>query len=118
MAVYNDNNKKLGKIENLAIDPSSGKVRYAVLSFGGFLGMGDKYFAVPWSALKLVTKGATSEHTMKEDRYVLEISEQALKNAPGFDKKSWPDFANAAWTSQIEHFYGAQKAQRETTTTR
>jgi sporulation protein YlmC with PRC-barrel domain len=118
LAVYNSNDKKLGKIENLAIDPSSGKIRYAVLSFGGWLGMGGKYFAVPWSALKLVTRGSTSAHTIKEDHYVLDISEQALKNAPGFDKKSWPDFGNAAWTSQIEHFYGTNKAQRENTTTR
>ena len=82
VAVYNNNNKDLGKIENLAVDPSSGKIRYAVLEFGGFLGMGDKYFAVPWSALKLVSTGATSEHTIKEDHYVLNISEQDLKNAP------------------------------------
>ena len=49
---------------------------------------------------------------------MLNISEQDLKKAPGFDKKSWPDFANTEWTSQIDHFYGNQKAQTNNTTTR
>jgi len=116
LRVYNSRNEDLGKIENFAIDPSSGKIRYAVLSFGGLLGMGDKLFAVPWSSLSLVTKGSTSENTQKEEHYVLDVSKEALKNAPGFDNRSWPDFADSNWTTKIDQFYGVRKAERGSTT--
>jgi sporulation protein YlmC with PRC-barrel domain len=108
--VYNPSNENLGKIEDLVMDPSAGKIRYAVLSFGGFLGMGDKLFAVPWDDLKLVSKGTTSAGTTKEDYYVLDVSKDALKNAPGFDKSSWPDFANRNWSADIDKFYSANRS--------
>lgn len=111
VGVYNPNNESLGKIEDLVMDPSTGKIRYAVLSFGGFLGVGDKLFAVPWDDLKLVSKGTTSAGTgKKEDYYVLNVSKEALTNAPGFDKNSWPDFANRNWSADIDRFYGDQRA--------
>lgn len=108
--VYNSANENLGKIEDLVANPSSGKIRYAVLSFGGFLGMGDKLFAVPWHDLTLVSKGTTSEGTAKEDYYVLNVDKEALKNAPGFDKTNWPDFANASWSADIDNFYKGHRA--------
>jgi sporulation protein YlmC with PRC-barrel domain len=109
VAVYNANNEDLGKIEDLVINPSSGKIRYSVLSFGGFLGMGDKLFAVPWTDLKLVSKGTTSEGTVKGDHYVLEVDKEALKNSPGFDKSNWPDFANPNWSADVDRFYMGQR---------
>lgn len=110
LRVYNASNENLGKIEDLVMDPAAGKVRYAVLSFGGFLGMGDKLFAVPWDDLKLVPKGTTGAGTTKEDYYVLNVTKEALKNAPGFDKNNWPDFANANWNADVDKFYTSQRA--------
>ena len=110
LRVYNPSNESLGKIEDLVMDPAAGKVRYAVLSFGGFLGMGDKLFAVPWDDLKLVSKGTTSAGTTKEDYYVLNVTKEALKNAPGFDKANWPDFANSNWSADVDKFYTSQRA--------
>ena len=92
LRVYSPNNEDLGKVEDLVIDPSKGKISYAVLSFGGFLGMGDKYFAVPWDDLKLQSKGLTYGGTQKEDHYLLDVDKEALKNAPGFDKKLLAQF--------------------------
>jgi sporulation protein YlmC with PRC-barrel domain len=105
LRVDGQNNRRLGKIEDLVIDPDSGKIRYAVLSFGGFLGMGDKLFAVPWGALTQVSTGRTSANTVKEDHYFLNVTVEALKQAPGFDKNHWPDFANATWAETVEKFY-------------
>ena len=83
----------------LMIDLPSGRIAYAVLSFGGFLGMGEKLFAVPWNAL-----------TVDEDQkqIVLNADKEQLKNAPGFDKDDWPDMVNIRWGTQIHTYYGTQ----------
>jgi sporulation protein YlmC with PRC-barrel domain len=95
--VYNEQEEKLGDIKEIMIDMPNGTVAYAVLSFGGFLGMGEKLFAVPWSALRLDTVNK---------RFLLNIDKDRLKDAPGFDKDDWPDMADQSWVSGIEAFYG------------
>ena len=77
----------------------SGRVSYAVLSFGSFMGIGGKLFAVPWEALQLDTKNK---------RFVLDVDKERLKAAPGFDKDEWPDMANATWSQGIHSYYGTQ----------
>lgn len=106
LKVYGANNEHLGKIEDLVVDTSKGSIRYGILSFGGFLGMGDKFFAVPWDDLKLQPKGLTSKGTVKEDHYVLDISKDSLKNAPSFKSSQWPNFADPNWNASVEKFYG------------
>jgi len=95
--VCNKDGIDLGEIKEIMLDVSSGSVSYAVLSFGGFLGMGEKLFAVPWGALKLDTGNK---------RFVLDVAKEQLKDAPGFDKNHWPDMADATWTQSIHSFYG------------
>lgn len=95
--VYNQEEVNLGGIKEFMLDILSGKVSYAVLSFGGFLSMGEKLFAVPWSALTLDTKNK---------RFVLDVDEERLKKAPGFDKDHWPDMADGAWARDINAYYG------------
>jgi sporulation protein YlmC with PRC-barrel domain len=90
--VFNPKGEDLGDIKEIMLDMRSGKVGYAVLSFGGFLGMGDKLFAVPWSALTLDTKNK---------RFVLDVDNERLKKAPGFDKDNWPNMADQAWEKEI-----------------
>lgn len=94
--VCNLKHDKLGKIEDIMLDLQNGTIRYAVLSSGGFLGMGDRLFAVPWQALK-----QDREHK----RFTLDIETERLKKAPGFDKENWPDMADSAWNSSIESYY-------------
>ncbi len=104
MTVKNADGKDLGKIDDLMLDMSEhGCVRYAALSFGGFLGMGDKLFAVPWSAIQF-------KHDDDDDEcYALfDVSEQKLKSAPGFDKNQWPDMANPRWADAVNHHYAAR----------
>lgn len=95
--VYNLQEEDLGDIKEIMLDVPNGKIAYAVLSFGSFLGMGEKLFAVPWSALKLDTENK---------RFTLNISKERLKEAPGFDKDDWPDFADTTWSSGIHSYYG------------
>src|SRR5664279_5550018 len=79
--VVNAAGEDLGKIEAIMLDVASGRVAYAVLSFGGFLGMGSKLFAIPWGALKLDSSNS---------RFVFDVSKENLENAEGFDKDDWP----------------------------
>ena len=96
--VYNHNDEDLGDIKEIMLDMRTGQIAYAVLSFGGTLGMGDKLFAVPWENLTLDTVNK---------RFRLNVDKEQLKNAPGFDKDNWPDMASAAWNQQMEAFYGS-----------
>jgi len=96
--VYNPQEEKLGDIKEFMLDMSEGRVAYAVLSFGGFLGLGEKLFAVPWSVLKLDTINK---------RFLLNIDKDRLKNAPGFDKDDWPDMTNTTWANTVRSFYGS-----------
>jgi sporulation protein YlmC with PRC-barrel domain len=96
--VCNLKDEDLGSIDDIMLDTSSGKIRYAVLSSGGFLGMGDRLFAVPWSALKL-----DAEHK----RFILDVDVDRLKEAPGFDKDHWPDMADSKWSSSNDSYYSA-----------
>jgi len=95
--VYNHKNEDLGDIKEIMLDMRSGKVGYAVMSFGGFLGMGEKLFAVPWKALTLDTKNK---------RFVLHVEKDRLKDAPGFDKDKWPNMADQSWAKEIHSYYG------------
>lgn len=97
--VVSGTDEDLGDIKEIMLDMRTGRVSYAVLSFGGFLGMGEKLFAVPWSALKL---------DIEHKRFVLDTSKDRLESAPGFDKNDWPDMADATWEKGVHDFYGTQ----------
>ncbi len=97
--VYNKDNEDLGDIKEIMIDMASGRVEYAVLSFGGLMGLGDKLFAVPWAALALDTANK---------RFTLNVRKNALKDAPGFDKDHWPSMSDKTWASGVHKFYGTQ----------
>ena len=103
--VCNLKDEKLGTIQDIMLDIPNGKIRYAVLSSGGFLGMGDRLFAVPWSALKL-----DGEHK----RFTLDVDVERLKAAPGFNKEEWPDMADSAWSSSIDSYYATRSTQLRT----
>jgi len=96
-SVVNAAEEDLGDIKEIMLDMQTGQVAYAVLAFGGFLGMGEKLFAVPWQALHLDTVNK---------RFVLNLDKDRLKTAPGFDKDAWPDMSDLSWASGIHSFYG------------
>lgn len=94
--VVNTKDENLGKIQDIMLNVQDGRISYAVLSSGGMLGMGDRLFAVPWSAFRL---------DRVKKRFVLDVDAKRLKEAPGFDKDKWPDMANPAWSASIDSYY-------------
>lgn len=105
MKVVNTQGEELGKIEEIVIHPR-GDVAYAVLSFGGTMGVGDKLFAIPWTVLQTHATEATRGD---EKKLVLAVDKERLKNAPGFDKSKWPSMANPDWSKDIDAYYAADR---------
>lgn len=94
--VYNPNGDKLGNVEDIMIDKVSGKAIYAVMSFGGFLGIGDKHHPLPWASLKYDTS---------MEGYVVNLDKTTLEGAPSYDSDddfSWtPDYGR-----KVDKYYG------------
>jgi sporulation protein YlmC with PRC-barrel domain len=95
--VVNHQGEDLGEIQEIMIDLDRGRIAYAVLSFGGFLGMGDKLFAIPWQAFSVDTV---------QKRLVLNTKKELLEKATGFDKSNWPNMADPTWGSKVYGYYG------------
>jgi sporulation protein YlmC with PRC-barrel domain len=93
--VYGVDGKKVGEIDHLMIDKVSGRVTYAVISFGGFLGLGHSHYPVPWTALK---------YDPKLGGYITGITEEKLKDAPTFSDDAWSD---RNWEAQVHRHYNA-----------
>ena len=95
-AVYNLAGERLGHISNFMVDKKSGQVRYAVLSFGGFLGLGHDHYPLPWSMLTYDTgKGG----------YVVDLSKETLDNAPRHLPGTAPDY-DEAYGRSVFQYYG------------
>jgi len=95
--VVNLQGETLGEVKEIMLDVPRGRIAYAVMSSGGFLGLGDKLFAIPFSALTLDT-----------DRkcFILDAPREKIENAPGFDKDRWPDGADMSWQRDVHSHYG------------
>jgi len=109
MDVRNAQNEKLGEIKDLVLDLPTGKVAYAVLSVGGFLGVGDKYIAVPPGAFTIAPD---------QQRVVLNADKARIQNAPGFAKSSWPDANGTSWRSDAAYWLPDSTAQGTAGSTR
>jgi len=96
-AVVNRQGESVGKIHELLIDAKRNRVAYAVLSFGGFMGVGNKLFAMPWEAFEFSVTG---------NKLILNVEKDKLKAAPGFEKgDKWPDFSDTVWGESIYNYY-------------
>ena len=95
--VVNTQGETLGDVKDLMVDLDSNRIEYAVLDFGGFLGIGDKYFAVPLQAFTV---------DRANERFVLDVTKERLEQAPGFDKTDWPSTADASFTEGVYDYYG------------
>lgn len=97
--VVSSDGEDLGKVKDIMLDVRSGRVAYAVLSSGGFLGIGDKLLAIPWHALTLDTE---------QKCFVLNMTAASVQNAPGFDKDHWPSMADQTWATSVHQYYGSE----------
>jgi hypothetical protein len=96
-AVYGANDTKIGSIERVMIDKMSGKVSYAVLSFGGFLGIGDEHYPLPWQSLKYDTALGG---------YRTGLTETQLKGAPKYSNDNAWNWSDPAITRSVNDYYG------------
>jgi len=99
--VFNRQDEDLGTIKEIMLDVRAGRISYAVLSYGGILGIGYKLFAVPWEALSLDTDNK---------RFTLDVARERLEAAPGFDKDNWPNMSDQTWAKDVHDYYGTQPA--------
>ena len=95
-AVYNRQGEKLGSIYNFMVDKRSGRVEYAVMSFGGVLGMGDSYHPLPWNVLTYDTS---------QGGYVVDLDKDALAGAPGWAVGETPDWSDPGYGKGIDAYY-------------
>ena len=98
-AVYNREGEKLGSIHTLMIDKTSGKVAYAVMSFGGFLGIGDRYHPLPWSVL---------DYETSQGGYVVDLDRSKLEGAPTYGTSETPNWSDRSWGQQVHDYYGTR----------
>lgn len=89
-----------GIVEDVAIDSTTGRIAYVVMSHGGLLGIGEKHLPVPWSVFRI---------TKDREDLVLPVSEETVENAPSFEWEEWPDMNDKAWKSRIDDYYGSVK---------
>ncbi len=94
--VVNRNGENLGHIEDIMIDLSTGRILYTVLSFGGFLGIGNKLFAVPFDSFTI---------DQANEKFILDYDKDFLENAPGFDKDNWPETNDVNFNTEVYDYY-------------
>ena len=95
-AVYNRGGDHLGSIKTVMIDKPTGKVAYAVMSFGGFLGIGEKYHPLPWSMLT---------YHRGQGGYVVDLDKGQLEGAPSYDAAETPNYDDQAWGRKVHDYY-------------
>lgn len=95
-SVYDQNRRHLGSIHSVMIGKEDGKVAYAVLTFGGFLGLGSQYFPIPWSELTYVPG---------QDGYVTSLTEEQLTGAPRYDSHDETGWEDPAWRGAVDRHY-------------
>jgi sporulation protein YlmC with PRC-barrel domain len=109
MNIQNSQGDSVGEINDLVLDAANGRIRYAAVTYGGFLGVGNKMFAVPWEAFT-ARRDADDAHAY---HLVLNVTQTQLEGAQGFDEEHWPNFADRKFTSDLDRRYGVQRREGE-----
>jgi hypothetical protein len=96
-SVYNRQGKKLGSVYGVMLNKSTGQVAYAIMSFGGFLGIGESYHPLPWRALTYDTR---------QDGYVVDIDRSRLEGAPSYTTRDEPNWSDRSYGQRVDQYYG------------
>lgn len=103
--VQNASGDTVGEINDVVLDPSDGQIRYIAFSAGGFLGLGEKYFAVPWESFQW-------RQDQKQEKIILNVEKSAFQNAKGFDKDNWPNMADEKWQLENNRAFAPRSASK------
>lgn len=107
MNIQNPEGQTLGEINDLVVNSRTGRIQYAAVTYGGFLGIGNKLFAVPFEAFQFrIDPNKTASPVL-----VLDISKAQLEGAVGFDKENWPDFANNDFANDLDRRYRVDRTR-------
>jgi len=105
MNIVNPKGESLGRVDDIVLDGQTGRIRYLAVSYGGFLGFGDTLFAVPYEAFRFYVDPADAGNQM----FVLDVTQQQLEGAQGFDQDNWPNFADKKFTDELDRRYRVQR---------
>jgi len=109
MNIQNPQGEGLGEVNDIVIDAGNGRVRYAAVTYGGFLGLGNKMFAVPFRAFEVRSeKGDADDYVL-----VLNVTQSQLEGAEGFNEDNWPDFGDRSFTDEVDRRYGVDRQKRD-----
>ncbi len=110
--LQNAQGESVGEIKDIVVNSETGKVNYAVVTYGGFLGLGNKLFAVPFEAFKFqVDPDEVGENDIDSGDYicVLNVTQQQLEGLQGFDEDNWPNMADKQWAADLDKRYGVDR---------
>ena len=99
-AVYNRNGDRLGTVDHVMIDKFTGQVEYAVMSFGGFLGIGESYNPVPWKSLT---------YDVNLGGYVIDADRARLESAPRLQSTARPDWSDPSYTDKVDEYWSVRR---------
>jgi sporulation protein YlmC with PRC-barrel domain len=103
--IKNSRGEGVGEVEDIVVDAQSGQIRYLAVSYGGFLGLGDDLFAVPYEAFKVGHERDDPEDLV----LMLDVTQEQLDGAKGFNEDNWPNFADRNFTSELDRRYGVDR---------
>jgi len=104
MKIQNSRKESVGQIKDLVIDPATTRVQYVAVTYGGFLGLGDKLFAVPMAAIKVQTDPDNVDRVV----LVLDVTKEQMNGDQGFDEQHWPNFSDSKFTGDLFRRYGVE----------
>jgi sporulation protein YlmC with PRC-barrel domain len=105
MNIQNAGGESVGEVNDIVLDGQTGKIRYVAVTYGGFLGIGNKMFAVPYEAFRW----RTAADSRGEHMLMLNVTQKQLEGAVGFDENSWPNFADPKYTEDLDKRYGVTR---------
>ncbi|MEO8496810.1 MAG: PRC-barrel domain-containing protein [Planctomycetota bacterium] len=108
MNIQNERGEGVGEVNDIVLDAGTGTIRYMAVTYGGFLGLGNKMFAVPYEAFKCHQDPNDRDETI----LVLNVTQQQLEGAVGFNEDQWPNFADTKFTSELDKRYGVERNRR------
>jgi sporulation protein YlmC with PRC-barrel domain len=108
--IENPQGESVGEIHDLVVDGNTGQIRYAAVTYGGLLGLGDKLFAVPFEAFR-VTRDPDDPIDSNDFVMVLDVTKQQLEGAQGFDEDHWPNVADQNMLNDLDRRYGIDRSK-------
>lgn len=109
MRIYNSQNENVGTVQDLVLNPTTNRIEYMAVTYGGFLGLGDKWFAVPVEAVRYVPDTSNNGQI----RLHMDVSKERMQGAQGFDENNWPNFSDSQFTSELYKRYNVERRRDE-----